>query len=71
MFYFIHLIIFYFRERIFIINKLGELKGSISKTMLTNYGEQSKLVDYYFPPMDKDLQIDHKYWEAPLPDIGF
>ena len=39
--------------------------------MLTNYGEQSKLVDYYFPPMDKDLQIDHKYWEAPLPDIGF
>jgi hypothetical protein len=48
------------------------VKGSISETMLTNYAEQSNLVDYYFPPIQKDLgRIDHKYWEAPLPDIGF
>ena len=57
------------RERIFIIDKTGELKGSLSQTMLTTYKEQSNIVDFYYPPIDKDLHIDHKYWEAPLPDI--
>ena len=40
------------KSRIFIINKVGELKGSISETMQTSYKTQSKLVDLYFPPLN-------------------
>jgi len=56
------------RARIFIINKTGELKGSISHTQRTSYKTQSSIVDMYFPPLNQlvhlqDLQAH--YWDNP------
>ena len=56
-------------SRIFIINKTGELKGSVSHTQRSSYKNQSSIVDMYFPPLHQRTDIQARYWDTPHVEI--